>query len=184
MKLNARVLRSEKGFSLIELMIVVAIIGILATVAVPNFTRFQNKAKQSEAKGNLGSLYTAMHAFKAEWNGFYGDFKDIGFQPNGKLLYNTGFTAVGTAPAGYTVLTGTACPNTNSCDATFIKWTQFAAAAPTVQATSTCTGGSAAVGTPTATAFTAGASGTINGTAADVWAVDQNRVVCNTTPNL
>ena len=52
-------LRSKKGFTLIELMIVVAIIGILAAIAIPNFLRFQAKSKQSEAKTNLGGIFTA-----------------------------------------------------------------------------------------------------------------------------
>ena len=50
---------SQKGFTLIELMIVVAIIGILAVIAVPNFQKFQARAKQSEAKTNLKGIYTA-----------------------------------------------------------------------------------------------------------------------------
>ncbi len=51
-------LRSKKGFTLIELMIVVAIIGILAAIAIPNFLKFQAKSKQSEAKSNLGAIFT------------------------------------------------------------------------------------------------------------------------------
>ncbi|MEC9465630.1 MAG: type II secretion system protein [Myxococcota bacterium] len=49
----------SKGFTLIELMIVVAIIGILAAIAIPNFSKFQARAKQSEAKANLKGIYTA-----------------------------------------------------------------------------------------------------------------------------
>ena len=49
----------SKGFTLIELMIVVAIIGILAAIAIPNFSKFQARAKQSEAKANLKAIYTA-----------------------------------------------------------------------------------------------------------------------------
>ena len=57
----------ESGFTLVELMIVVAIIGVLSAVAVPNFKKYQAKAKTSEAKVQLAAAYTAEQAF-------YGDF--------------------------------------------------------------------------------------------------------------
>lgn len=56
----------QRGFTLIELMIVVAIIGILAAIAIPNFLRFQAKARQSEAKSNLKAIFTATKASAAE----------------------------------------------------------------------------------------------------------------------
>ena len=62
--------RLSRGFTLIELMIVVAIIGILALIAIPNFMKFQAKAKQSEAKTNLKAFYTAAKANFAEYNTF------------------------------------------------------------------------------------------------------------------
>ena len=63
-------LREKKGFTLIELMIVVAIIGILAAIAIPNFLKFQAKAKQSEAKTNLGAVFTAQTAYFGENNAY------------------------------------------------------------------------------------------------------------------
>ena len=60
----------QRGFTLVELMIVVAIIGILAAIAIPNFSKFQARAKQSEAKANLKGIYTAKHASYGEQDTF------------------------------------------------------------------------------------------------------------------
>jgi len=72
-------LQEKKGFTLIELMIVVAIIGILAAIAIPNFLKYQAKSKQSEAKTNLKGIFTSETAYFGETNS-YGDFPDIGFE--------------------------------------------------------------------------------------------------------
>src|SRR5687767_13455519 len=71
----------KKGFTLIELMIVVAIIGILAAIAIPNFIRFQARSKQGEAKANLKSLFTSQKSFYQEHDGYRTNIKEIGFAP-------------------------------------------------------------------------------------------------------
>ena len=80
-------LRSKKGFTLIELMIVVAIIGILAAIAIPNFLKFQAKSKQSEAKASLGAIYTGQISFFGETNTF-GNFDQINWSPSGTPRYH------------------------------------------------------------------------------------------------
>ena len=71
----------HKGFTLIELMIVVAIIGLLAALAIPNFIRFQARSKQSEVKANLKGLFTAEKAYYQEKDTYSSCVKKIGFSP-------------------------------------------------------------------------------------------------------
>jgi len=54
----------HRGFTLIELMIVVSIIGILASIAIPSFLRFQARARQAEVSTNLKSLFTSMRTLQ------------------------------------------------------------------------------------------------------------------------
>ncbi|MEE8417578.1 MAG: prepilin-type N-terminal cleavage/methylation domain-containing protein [candidate division Zixibacteria bacterium] len=62
--------RNSKGFTLIELMIVVVIIGILAALAIPRFMRSTTKSKQSEAKQLLKQIYTMQRAYRQEFNAY------------------------------------------------------------------------------------------------------------------
>lgn len=87
-----RKMMQSKGFTLIELMIVVAIIGILAAIAIPNYMNYQCKAKQSEAKTNLGAIRTSQEAFRAENDAFTTDLGAIGFTIEGDHIYNYNMT--------------------------------------------------------------------------------------------
>ncbi len=92
----------NKGFTLIELMIVVAIVAFLAMVSVPSFMRFLAKAKRVEAYMNLSSIYAAQKVYWAE-NGKYSTVLNgeggIGWKPEGysgggnkeKFYYTYGF---------------------------------------------------------------------------------------------
>ncbi len=85
-------LNNQKGFSLVELMIVVAIIGILAALAVPRFQSFQAKAKQTEAKNNLSHIYTLEQTYYGDNDAYTAVLADIGFRVQGKTKYNYAVT--------------------------------------------------------------------------------------------
>lgn len=113
MSMNLR--KSKKGFTLIELMIVVAIIGILAAIAIPNFIRFQLKSKSSEGKVNLAAIRTAEEGYMAEFGSYVaagaspaapggsskaafvdaGGFNTLGWAPEGNVYFSYG-VGVGT----------------------------------------------------------------------------------------
>jgi type IV pilus assembly protein PilA len=71
-------LRDSDGFTLIELMIVVAIIGILAAIAIPNFLQYQARSRQAEARTNLGGIFVSETSWFGE-NSRYGSFQETGF---------------------------------------------------------------------------------------------------------
>ncbi len=59
--------RNQKGFTLIELMIVIAIIGILAAIAIPQFSNYRAKSYNAGALSDSRNLRTDMEAYYAEW---------------------------------------------------------------------------------------------------------------------
>jgi prepilin-type N-terminal cleavage/methylation domain-containing protein len=86
MKLNKK--RAMRGFTLIELMIVVAIIGILAAIAIPKFADLVNKSKESSVKGSLGAIRSAISIYYSDMEGSFPavDSLAVALTENGKYL--------------------------------------------------------------------------------------------------
>ncbi|MEW5922993.1 MAG: prepilin-type N-terminal cleavage/methylation domain-containing protein [Candidatus Zixiibacteriota bacterium] len=119
----------QKGFTLIELMIVVVIIGILAALAIPRFMTATTKSKQSEAKGILKQIYTMERTYRQQYNSYWGAgltadaaapnvFMPIGVEIPTSAIYTYTIT---TADATNLLVTATCA--TLDDDATVDTWT-------------------------------------------------------------
>jgi type IV pilus assembly protein PilA len=159
---------NQSGFTLVELMVVVAIIGILASLAIPQYSKFQAKARQSEAKVGLSGLYTAEQSFQAEQGKFTTSFEDIGFSASGgKRYYSIGYSASNRPGT-------TALPNFTSAGDTF-KSVQNMCSGTTIDPTGTV---SANFDTYTATA-----NGVVSGKCSDTkdaWSISEKNILINT----
>ncbi len=96
-------LLNQEGFTLVELMVVVAIIALLAATALPQFRKYQAKARVSEAKLALASIYTAEESYMGEYGNFATCLSYMGYIPTGAAadrFYDVGWSYQVTAHAG------------------------------------------------------------------------------------
>ncbi|OQB72795.1 MAG: Fimbrial protein precursor [candidate division TA06 bacterium ADurb.Bin131] len=82
----------SKGFTLVELMVVVIIVGILAAVAVPIYRQNVKRAMASEGAALLGSVLTAERVYYAEHNTYTTDSAALGVETTGNKYFQNGFT--------------------------------------------------------------------------------------------
>lgn len=198
MKRFIQSLKRPDGFTLVELMVVVAIIGLLSAVAIPNFQKYQARAKTAEAKLQLSAIYTAEVSFFSDYNIYHACLLYMGYDPSNEInsrYYTTGFTGT-----SFTV-DATAMANASNSGlitsaggcVTGAGYSHFSAGKRVVanitpaaesELTGTAIGNQ---GTPTTLVFTAGAAGYISkdkttaGTSS-LMTIDQNKTLRTVRP--
>ena len=81
------------GFSLVELMITIAVLGVLASISVPTYISYSKRAMQAEAKSVLMGIFAAEKNFYSEWGVYVSALPIAGYEPAGDYSYMAGFSA-------------------------------------------------------------------------------------------
>ena len=115
--------RHDKGFTVIELMIALVIIGVLAVIAIPAYLDYQTKAKQAEAKINLKAIQTSQLAYYSEAQVFSLNIADLEWVPKTKARYRytIGGDANGSSSPGGSPMNN-APPAAGATEFTAVAW--------------------------------------------------------------
>ncbi len=186
-----RLLKNSQGFTLVELMVVVAIIGILSAIAVPNFKKYQAKSKQSEAKIQLAAVYSTEVGAQTDYDTFATCLGDLGYDTPPKGYYIVGFSATEATSQGIIVARS---GNAASCTAGVFAIAPNDGNAATTDHLKANSAAAAVLPTaaeinstpPTSTTFMAGASGNIapGSVIWDRWTINQSKTLINAVVDL
>ena len=177
----------NRGYTLVEIMVAVAIVGIGAAIAIPNYQKYAARSRQAEAKIQLTAIYIAEKAYVTEAGAYTACIGKIGVKPYGaRSYYEVGFTTAASSASVCGANGTTACNSTIVGACATGTDTMFPANAQ--EKTSLGLPGNAnfpGVGVGVA-AFSAGAAGNISGSASgfDQWTINHNKNLLNSNVGL
>ena len=189
----------SSGFTLVELMVVVAIVGILASVAIPMYSKFTARARQTEAKLALSNIFISQKAYYAEQGTFTACLAPLGYTPDGFVVgggsrrnYAIGFhsaPAAACGPAANQSCLGYQYPATGppTVGCAFVDGQAYFSASMAVNGSSVAATFTQIPPTSVTTAtFIIGAAGNVSSNTAnyDQWTLDESKSIQNVLSEL